>query len=69
MSSSHPDIRVTHDGSITRLTIVSDEGEYVLKTKVKTEPWQWFGGALCIDTRVAGDLLNRLINVENLVVI
>jgi hypothetical protein len=51
-----PDIQVENHGSIIMFRPMTDEATDWLNEHVESEGWQWFGGALAVEPRYAGDL-------------
>jgi hypothetical protein len=55
--SEQLDHEVTDSGSIIMIRPISDAARDWIDENVYSEPWQWMGDSLCIDTRYAGALL------------
>ena len=51
------DFLIADHGSIVTIRPVSEHACEWLDDNVVAEPWQWFGGALCIEHRCAPDIL------------
>ena len=54
------DFQIADHGSIISIKPVSEAARTWVDENVVSEPWQWLGGALCVDTRYACDLINEL---------
>ena len=54
------DFQIADHGSIISIKPVSEAARTWVDENVVSEPWQWLGGALCVDTRCARDLINEL---------
>ena len=52
-----PDFQVADHGSIITIRPLSEAARQWLDVNVVAEPWQWFGGALGVDHRFAGDIV------------
>ena len=52
------DFLIDDQGTIVRLTPLSDGARQWLEDNVEAEPWQWLGRSLCIDHRYADDLIS-----------
>lgn len=50
------DIEVENGGSLFLFRPLTDAGREWLNENVAAESWQWFGGALAVEHRYAGDL-------------
>ena len=55
-SKAKIDIKIVNHGSVLAFHPVSPQGKQWLETKCDSEPWQWFGGSLCVDHRIAPGL-------------
>jgi hypothetical protein len=54
------DFLVADDGSIIAITPLTTTAITWIDDKVVCEPWQWRGGALCVDPRCARDLTDAI---------
>jgi hypothetical protein len=54
------DVRVNDEGSIVQFFPVTKEAFAWFKENVESEPWQWLGPSLCVDHRLAADLMTGL---------
>ena len=61
MQTHTPDIRISDEGSIVRFWPVTPAGKEALGD-VDAESWQWFGRSLCVDHRMAGGLIDHLVD-------
>lgn len=52
-----PDVTVTDHGSIVAFTFNSDAAREFADEQIQAGPWQYFGGALCVDARFAEGLV------------
>jgi hypothetical protein len=48
-----PDFLIADHGSVVTIAPVSEAARDWIDENVASEPWQWLGGALCIDHRYA----------------
>lgn len=55
-----PDFLVADHGSIIAIVPLTTAASKWLDANVAAEPWQWLGGALCVDHRYAGDLTDAI---------
>ena len=55
-----PDFLIADHGSIVWIVPVTDAARHWLDDNATGEPWQWRGGALSIDHRVAQDLIRAI---------
>ncbi len=55
-----PDIRIEHHGSIIVFQPLTDAARDWIDEHVQTEPYQWMGTGLCVETRYAGDLASGM---------
>ena len=55
-----PDFLIANHGSIITIRPVSEAAQQWLDENVVSEPWQWLGGALCVDHRCARDLVTEI---------
>jgi hypothetical protein len=51
------DVRFENQGSIILLQSLTDAGKRWIDENVSSEPWQWLGGALAVDWRMAEELV------------
>ena len=58
--ASGPDFRITYHGTVSTLDLFTGAAGHWVEDNVEIEPWQWLGGALCVDIRCACDLINEL---------
>ena len=54
------DFQIVDHGSIISIKPVSEAGRAWVEENVVSEPWQWLGGALCVDIRCAGTLIDEM---------
>ena len=57
----HVDVHIINSGSIVTFYPCSKAAKDWLHENVAAEPFQWFGGNLCVEHRYADDLINALI--------
>ena len=50
------DFLVADHGSISAIVPLTEAAVKWIDENVVSEPWQWLGGALCVDRRCARDL-------------
>ena len=50
------DFLIADHGSIITIRPVSEAARQWLDDNVAAEPWQWLGGALCVEPRCARDI-------------
>ena len=55
-----PDFLIADHGSIVWIVPVTQAAHQWLDDNAVAEPWQWRGGALSIDHRVAQDLIQAI---------
>jgi hypothetical protein len=55
-----PDVVIENFGSIIGITPMSPAAREWIDENCQTEPWQWLGGMLGVDTRLAGDVLQGM---------
>ena len=55
-----PDFEIANHGSIIGLRPMNDRARDWLQENTNAEPWQWFGGMLCMDPRCASILFAGL---------
>ena len=55
------DFKIADHGSIITIRPVSEAARQWLAENVLSEPWQWLGGALCADHRLARDLVEEIV--------
>lgn len=61
--SPHPyanDVDVTPMGTIAMVRPITEAGERWMNENCRIEQWQWFNGALVVDPRYVGDLVNAM---------
>jgi hypothetical protein len=61
------DVRFENQGSIILLLPLTSAGQRWIDENVSTESWQWLGGALTVDWRMAEELA-ALMQEEGLVI-
>jgi hypothetical protein len=54
------DVAIYDQGSIIQFEPLCDEADDWFEKNVRAESWQWLGGRLCVDHRVADDLATGL---------
>jgi hypothetical protein len=54
------DFQIADHGSIISIKPVSDAARQWVDENVVSEPWQWLGGALCVDVRCARHLVDEI---------
>ena len=54
------DFQIADHGTIISIRPLSEGARHWLDENVVSEPWQWVQGALCVETRVARDLVVEL---------
>ena len=54
------DLLIADHGTIITIRPLSEAARQWLDDNVVAEPWQWLGGALCVDPRCARDLANEI---------
>ena len=54
------DFQIAYDGSIISIKSVSEAARTWVNENVVSEPWQWLGGALCVDIRCAIVLVDEI---------
>jgi hypothetical protein len=54
------DFRTADHGSIITIRPLNEAAHQWLDENVDAEPWQWQGGALCVDPRCARDLVPEI---------
>jgi hypothetical protein len=55
-----PDVLVEDQGTIIILVQLTETGEQWVNENLQTEPWQWVGGAVCVDHRMAAQILEGM---------
>jgi hypothetical protein len=55
-----PDFLIADHSSIITIAPVSEAAQDWIDENVASEPWQWLGGALCVDHRCARDLVAEI---------
>jgi hypothetical protein len=55
-----PDFLIADHGSIITIAPLSEAATRWLDDNTVSEPWQWLGGALCVDHRYAGNLIEGI---------
>jgi hypothetical protein len=59
-SITEPDVITDNFGSIVGITPMTQAARDWLDENCQTEPWQWLGATLNVDTRLAGDILEGM---------
>jgi hypothetical protein len=59
-SPTMSDFQIADHGSIISIKPVSEAVRTWVDENVVSEPWQWLGGALCVDIRCARDLIDEI---------
>jgi hypothetical protein len=54
------DFQIADHGSIISIKPVSEAARTWIDENVVSEPWQWLGGALCVDIRCARDFIDGI---------
>jgi hypothetical protein len=54
------DFQIADHGSIISIKPVSEAAHTWVDENVVSEPWQWLGGALCVDIRCARNLIEEI---------
>ncbi len=54
------DFLIADHGSIISIRPISNAAMKWIDENVASEPWQWLGGALCVDHRYARDLTDEI---------
>jgi len=54
------DFQIADHGSIISIKPVSEAARAWVDENVVSEPWQWLGGALCVDIRCARNLIDEI---------
>jgi hypothetical protein len=54
------DFQIADHGSIISIKPVSEAARSWVDENVVSEPWQWLGGALCVDVHCGCDLINEI---------
>jgi hypothetical protein len=54
------DFQIADHGSIISIKAVSEAARSWVDDNVISEPWQWLGGALCVDIRSARTLVDEI---------
>lgn len=54
------DFTAVQEGSILRITPLSQAAKDWLNEEVEAEPWMWLGPTLCVDWRCGGDILHGM---------
>jgi DNA-binding LacI/PurR family transcriptional regulator len=57
-SENQPDLDVRNEGTIIVFTPQTEAGKHFLQEVLYTDSYQWFGGALCIDHRMARGVID-----------
>jgi len=59
-----PDFRIRNEGTVVMFTPLTESARNFLRDNVESESWQWMGESLCVDHRMAHELLHALVHVE-----
>ena len=54
------DFQIADHGSIISIKPASEAARTWVDENVVSEPWQWLGGALCVDIRCARNLIDEI---------
>ena len=54
------DFSISDQGSILLIRPLNEAARQWLDENVVSEPWQWIEGALCVDARLARDLVREI---------
>lgn len=54
------DVQIINEGTIVLFRPLTDQARAWIEENVQTEPWQWFGGGLCVEHRYAHDLADGM---------
>jgi hypothetical protein len=54
------DFLIADHGSIILIMPITEAARKWIDENVVSEPWQWLGGALCVDHRCARDLTDEI---------
>lgn len=54
------DIFIRDEGTIIVLSPATKRGEAWVDSNIQAEPWQWLGGGLCVDHRMAQDIIDGM---------
>ena len=54
------DFQIADHGSIISIKPVSEPARLWIDENVVSEPWQWLGGAVCVDVRCARHLVDEI---------
>ncbi|MBV9587700.1 MAG: hypothetical protein JO213_22710 [Alphaproteobacteria bacterium] len=54
------DFQIADHGTIICVRPLNDAARQWLDENVVSEPWQWVEGALCVETRMARDLIQEV---------
>lgn len=57
MAAQTPDITVNDQGTVVMFTPLTPKGEHWIQQNVEFESWQMMGKSLCVDHRLAEDLI------------
>lgn len=60
MTRKREDILIRDEGTIVALSPVTKRGRAWVDDNIQAEPWQWLGGALCVDHRLAQDIIEGM---------
>ncbi len=56
------DVYISNNGSVFSFQPVTQAGKDWIEENVQTEPWQWLGNTLAIESRFAGELTDGMIS-------
>jgi len=54
------DFKIADHGTVISIRLLNDAACQWVEENVVCEPWQWVQGALCVDARIARDLLREI---------
>jgi len=54
------DFQIADQGTIFLIRPLNEAARQWLDENVVSEPWQWLGGALCVDIRCARNLIDEI---------
>jgi len=60
MKTQTADFNINDGGSIVSITPLTAQAREWVHENVHTEPWQWMGPTLHVDTRMAQDLIDGI---------
>jgi hypothetical protein len=54
------DFQIADHGSIISITPISEAARLWVDENVVSEPWQWRGAGICVEVRLARDLIDEI---------